>query len=108
MKKRILGTKGVESAVQMNDNRTASNLLKNNQSEPNAKSGANLASIKLPAIKNVKRQYIEKDIKPMNERHHLSPYYAKKTGSSVSYLPKKMSMYHDAAVDIKVNRSYQS
>lgn len=108
VKKRISGVKGVEGGGVGYDNRTTSNHLKNNTSEGNVKPSPSLASIKLPAIKNVKRQYIEKDIKPMNERHHLSPYYVKKTGSSLSYLPKKLNMHHDATSDIKVNRSYQS
>lgn len=106
VKKKFSGNRSDEVSLKKPEDRTSTNQLKINQSESNVRLTPSLASIKLPAIKNVKRQFFDKDIKPMNERHHLGPLYVKKTGSSLSYLPKRTSMNHDAPLDIKVNRSY--
>ena len=108
VKKKVSGNRIAEASLKKPEDRTSTNQLKINQSESNIRLSPSLANIKLPAIKNVKRQFIEKDLRAMNERSHLIPLYVKKTGSSLSYLPKRNSMHHDASSEIKVNRSYQS
>jgi hypothetical protein len=105
---KVIRRKKVAKAInsEINVNGTTINKVKNNLSDGNISKSRGLADVKLPAIKQAKRMFLDKDLGIMNERKKINTIYSKKTGSSFSCLPKKLNFFQEGSVEYKNNQAY--